>query len=654
MDASNQHKLDPRLRRLAGRVARPRAAARKKGTSGAEQVFVEVANAGAAKWVEDQTWVDELVQVVDGYYTATVPPDRVTELAAHEGVIEVEAVRFFRTHLDKSLVSIHGNEGTAGGGGVPDGKGVVIGIVDYGLDFTQKDFQNPPDEKIKDAHNPGGMTRVAYIWDQQLKRKGKEHVPEKYGYGVEYSSKEIDYALRRNRPELIRHDPLNAGSDISGHGTHVAGIAAGNGETADQKFEAGKYVGVAPAATLVFVNLDRSEIIKQVSAPRGTLANSVKIAHGVAYCFEKADELGMPCVVNLSLGCNGGGHDGNMALEWIIDALLQKSGRAVVIAAGNEDGAKRPVHATGTLQEGEEAALEWKIGGPNKNDPNPNELEVWYPSGNAIKVWLVAPDNQASDEVVPGNEGPFRFVKGEQVSIYSDPATPWNGAARIHIELKGPSKKKGIRFGTWIVKLQAISVAEDPGGRVRFDAWIERTLPAVADQPEADSRFGRYDPATAINVTTPSTARRAITVASYANDGSSNPAISDFSSRGPTRDGRFKPELAAPGDPITSTNARAGRKEKDGEVRPARRADSGTSMAAPHVAGVAARMLSRNAYLTAEEIRDVLVKSATPPDGGAPWDSKCGYGRLDAARAVELVEQLGGSKQTAFQRRRRT
>jgi subtilisin family serine protease len=643
MDARNQHKLDPRLRRLVKRrVARPRTAARKKGEGGTAQVFVEVANAEAAKWLEHQAWVKDLVQVVDGYYTASVPHGGVAALAAHDGVIEVEAVKFFRTHLDKSLISIHGKEKPISGGGVPDGKGVVTGFVDYGLDFTQKDFQNPA----------RSTTRIAWLWDQQLKKKRKEKVPPKYGYGVEYSSKEIDYALRKKRPKLIRHNPLSA-KDIAGHGTHVAGIAAGNGETSGDGYPPKTYIGVAPAATIVFVNLNRQEMIEQVNAPRGTLANSVNIAHGVAYCFEKAAELGMPCVVNLSLGCNGGGHDGDMALEWIIDALLRKPGRAVVVAAGNEDGEDRRVHATGTLKKGKEAELHWEIGWRRASDPNPNELEVWYPRGSAIKARLVAPDHRASDWVIPGQSGTFRFAKGERVSIYSDPQTPWDGAARIHIELEGASRRKGIRFGTWTVKLQAISVAKDLRGPLRFDAWIERTLPAVTDQPEADSRFRRYDPDTAINLTTPSTARLAISVASCHNLGSLHPTISGFSGRGPTRDGRPKPELSAPGQPVTSTNACAGGEDENGGIRPARRSDAGTSMAAPHVSGVVARILSRNAYLTAEEIRDILVKSATPPDGRTQWGPKWGYGKLNAARAVELVERLGGSKSTAFQGRRR-
>ena len=641
MDANHLHKLDPRLRRHLGL----RVAAKKKNKRETEQVFVEVANAEAAKCVKNHRGVSKLVQVVDGYYTAIVAAKHLAELAAIEGVIEIEAVRLLRRHLDHSLTSIRGNEETAAGGGVPDGRGVVIGFVDYGLDFTQKDFQNPRDRKVKDAHNPRGKTRIAYLWDQQLKprKKLQEHAPLKYGYGVEYSSKQIDHALRTKQFELIRHDPLSAG-DQAGHGTHVAGIAAGNGETADAENPPGKYVGVAPAATIVFVSLDRDEIVNELADSRGTLANSANIAHGIAYCFEKADELGMPCVVNLSLGANGGGHDGNMVLECIIDTLLQKSGRAVVMAAGNEDGARLPVHATGRLAQEEEAALEWKVGRKNENDPNANEIEVWYPRGSEIKVWLVAPDKETSDAVLPGDSATFRFTGGERVSINSDRATPWNGAARIHIELGG-TKKNGIRFGTWIVKLQAIRVA--PGGlhlrryadwgRVRFDAWIERT--PLAKSIEENSRFAHYDPDTAINVTTPSTARRAIVVASYDNDPSRDPSISGFSSRGPTRDGRQKPELSAPGNEILSTNARAGLSE-NGIARPARIGMSGTSMAAPHVAGVVARMLGVNAYLTVKEISELLIESATPPAGGMrkQWNSKWGFGKLNAARAVELVK----------------
>jgi len=354
-------------------------------------------------------------------------------------------------------------------------------------------------------------------------------------------------------------------------------------------------------------------------------------------------------VVNLSMGFQGGGHDGNTAVECVIEALLRKPGRAVVIAAGNEDGAKTACYASGHLKEGEQTTLEWKIGDESagQDDPTANELEVWYPNGNRIKAWLVAPDDgEVSTKVSPGQNGRYEFRSGEEVLIHSDPVTPWNGAARVHIGLNRGRREKGIRAGVWLVRLKAVQVtAHEPRGRVRFDAWIEREVAALTAPQRSRFTKRQYDPRSAINLTTPATARRAITIGSCLNNGSSRASISTFSSRGPTRDGRLKPELAAPGEAVVSSNAGAGRRSEDGEVRPARVAKAGTSMAAPHVAGVVARMLSRNAYLTAEEICDILVNTATRPRGAARWSPKRGYGKVNAARAVDLVERLLGSKQ---------
>lgn len=631
MGRRHEHKLDPRLRRLADwRPAGARTGARKTDRD-VTQVFVEVANKDAADWIKQQPWVHELVHVVDGYYTATVPAPNLADLANGQGIVEVEAPRLVRPHLARSVASIHGHRPPTGGGSMADGKGVMIGIVDYGLDVTLKDFQHPD-----------GKTRVDYLWDQQLEARTDERVPKRYGYGVEYCSEDIDRGP-------IRHEPLNDDPAISGHGTHVAGIAAGNGETCDRRYPAGKYVGVAPAATLVFVNVNRGEMLEQIRAARGTMANSIKLAHAIAYCFEKADERQMPCVVNISMGFQGGGHDGNTAVECVIEALLRKPGRAVVIAAGNDDGAKAAVYASGSLKESEETALEWKIGDEKarEDDPTANEVEVWYPRGSKIKVWLVAPDGgELSRKVSPGENRRFEFGAGEEVLIHSDPGTPWNGAARIHIGLNKGRREKGIRSGIWLVKLKAMQVsAHEARGRLRFDAWIEREVAAL-NAPQR-SRFTKrdYDSRTAITLTTPSTARRAITIASCLNHHSSRAAISTFSGRGPTRDGRFKPELAAPGEAVLSANARAGQKDENGKIRVARVAKAGTSMAAPHVAGVVARMLSRNAYLTAEEISDILVRTATRPRAGARWNPKWGYGKVNAALAIDVVERLLGSNE---------
>src|SRR5258705_3310589 len=281
MNTGNEHKIDPRLR---------------KKTDASADAFVEVATSEAMEWLRTRPWVSGFVQIVDGDCSATVGVAHLGELAQHPGIIEVEAVRSVRLHLDQSVESVHGWDGMAKAKErQAQGAGVVIGIVDYGLDFRLKDFRDS-----------SGKSRVRYLWDQGLERQGKETRPQKYGYGVEYSNADIDAALRRPDPlKIVRHDPFTAEPAISGHGTHVAGVAAGNGTTADKAFPARTYVGVAPAATLVFVHLNRDAILAQVEDPRGTLGNSVNLAHAIAYCFEKADELNMPCVINLSMGFNG-------------------------------------------------------------------------------------------------------------------------------------------------------------------------------------------------------------------------------------------------------------------------------------------------------------------------------------------------------------
>ncbi|MCU1500283.1 MAG: in-like serine protease [Acidimicrobiales bacterium] len=627
--SGNERKLDPRLRLHAPRRARAAVTSAKHAEpEDLAQVFVEVANSDARKWIKKQRWVKDFVQVVDGYCTATVVRDRIAKLAAHAGVVEVEAVRFYRPQLDVSVGSIHGWAPPANTSKMTQGVGVIVGIVDYGLDFTLADF--------RDQNN---KTRIKYLWDQELSAQGNEKAPAKYKYGVEYSGKDIDDA-----PAAVRHHAVDPESDVSGHGSHVAGIAAGNGQTGDQNFPPGHYVGVAPGANIIFVHLNRKSVLAQVESDGG-LANSVNLVHAITYCFEKADELGMPCVVNLSMGFNDGGHDGNTEVEWAIDALLQRPGRAVVVAAGNENREGKAEYFRGSIPQGQTFEVAWDTGFMISNgvtsipqgDVTPNEMEIWYASDCEIAVELVAPrEDQASAQVKPDDATlHVDFEGGEHAVINSQRRTPWDGAARIHIHLNKGAREKGIRAGKWVVRLHATTLGRDAtqNGGVRFDAWIERTIPDDAPR-YMRSRFKDFEPAGAITITTPGTARRAITVASCDSD-PVNPKISDFSGRGPTRDERKKPDLAAPGYSVVSTNAGSG------SGTAARRTAQGTSMSAPHVAGVIARLLSRHHFLTAAEIWKILVETADIPSGAtAPrWDPAWGYGRVNAEAAMKCLEE---------------
>jgi subtilisin family serine protease len=223
---------------------------------------------------------------------------------------------------------------------------------------------------------------------------------------------------------------------------------------------------------------------------------------------------------------------------------------------------------------------------------------------------------------------------GNEVIIASSTETPWRGDAQIHIDLKR-GQRNGIRAGTWKIELEAL---KPDGAGMRFDAWIERT-PGPGRQ-RMPSHF-KTAAENRITLTTPGTARRVITVGSYDDKDIPQEEMSTFSGRGKTRDGREKPEIVAPGHTIYL----ADKVGDGGSDRFETAGYRGTSMAAPHVTGVVARLLSRHEYLFATEIRDILMRSATPIAGigKGKWDPKWGYGRLNALAAMQLLdEQIRG------------
>lgn len=162
-------------------------------------------------------------RIVEGIYAVEVPLSRLEELGSAEAVQYVEAGRDMAPLLSSSVPETRADRVHTGPNGL-DGTGVVVGIIDFGFDFTLDDFRNAD-----------GTTRAAFLWDQGLTPVGAEQSPANFGFGVEYDRAAIDAALGAANPfAAIRHSP-GAGS----HGTHVAGTAAGNGSTGDAAFPAG-------------------------------------------------------------------------------------------------------------------------------------------------------------------------------------------------------------------------------------------------------------------------------------------------------------------------------------------------------------------------------------------------------------------------------
>jgi len=240
------------------------------------------------------------------------------------------------------------------------------------------------------------------------------------------------------------------------------------------------------------------------------------------------------------------------------------------------------------------------------------------------------PLGNATQPVQPGNSLNVALPSGNEVFIDSERFTVMNGDARIYVQVS-PGASAVVASGLWRVELTAIDAGDGS-----FDAWIERDardqLNSFADQSFFDG--GDFAPAKTLG--TPATTRRVIAVANYRHAPPPPVAISASSGRGTTRDGRSKPEVAAPGTAIKSANAQGGQPFAGG-VRPVRVAMSGTSMASPHVAGIAALMLQRNPRLTSAQIAKILIATVRASPAGTGFDPAFGFGLVDAEAAVAAV-----------------
>jgi subtilisin family serine protease len=511
-------------------------------------------------------------------------------LNALSSVERVESSRPMVSELDISCQETHA--AVVQHAAIPvRGAGTIVGIVDGGIDYTHPHFRRAD-----------GTSRILLLWDQGGPSAPGGTVP----YGREYTKADLDRALVSPNPHaIVAHEDA-----VDGHGTHVAGIAAG----ADR---AGPFSGVAPDADLVVVAL-------KTEAGR-TLGRSVHAFEAFTYIVGRAS--GRPVAINLSQGMNGGGHSGETVLETGLDNLARQPNVAIVKSAGNEQTWR--IHAGGQLAAGQSLPIELVVQPGNFEE---DIIELWYSGSDTISVAVQPPGGAPPVFVVPEGPQPPMTAMGNQVSIDFDIDADDTGDTMVTIILSQGSAG-AIQAGTWKLWLRGDNIRAG-----RYDAWIERTR---RDSPGEQTQFsaGSTDPTRTISV--PGTARRVITVGSYvtrANVGFGVATlvgqISAFSSRGPSRYGLQKPEIAAPGERIISVRASNSAQLPQPDLL--HTGMSGTSMAAPHVTGAAALILSVRPNLTCEQIKQILVRTARR-DGeaaGTP-NNTWGSGKLDVAAAVE-------------------
>jgi subtilisin family serine protease len=531
----------------------------------------------------------KVVRELTEFVTAEADLTQIEAIRTDPNVLSLKLARPVEPHLQFSVPEILADADQLGAShpGI-DGTGVIVGVIDYDFDFVHKNFRGADDQ-----------TRLLALWDQNGGPTSLS--PPGFGYGREFSRATINNALSTANPYMsLAYLP-----EPASHGTHVADIAAGNGRGTGVK-------GVAPGADLIFVNMGSLDF-----APEQNFGNSKRLLEAVDYIFEKAGTR--PVVINISLGTHGGPHDGTTPAEREFDGMLRTPGRAIVISAGNSFDAGG--HASGSIAANTTRTLTWNI---RVNDQTANELEVWYPAAQALEVTLVTPGGGRLGPVVVG--ATQRILSGgvRVGSIIHRPQDPLTSDNHINILLN-----PGLPTGSWKVELRNPGAAAVP-----FHAWIER-------DDAGQSSFVAADRATTHTIGSIACGRSTIAVGSYTARVPDR-TISSFSSAGPTRDGREKPEISAPGHAILAARSRSAT---------AKTQMSGTSMAAPHVTGcIALLMQAAGRPLSMDEIRAAVAGSARSMNGGA-WDPRFGMGRIDTNRLLPAgapvdVRVTGGDRKS--------
>jgi minor extracellular serine protease Vpr len=550
-----------------------------------------------AQGIEVNTWTPAGM-------TVRCPLSRLPLLQSMPGISRIHPAGRCKLYLDRSAVDADVASvrtpvppGFAG----QSGAGVLVGIVDSGVDLQHGDFRNPD-----------GSTRLISIWDQN----GSGIRPPGFSYGVEWTAAQINNGGAKE-------------TDGFGHGTHVLGIAAGDGSSASHGKPAFTYVGMAPGADICAVKTDLS-----ISG----------IVDGINYIFQKATQRGEPAVVNLSLGTQEGPHDGTHILDQLINQLTGP-GRIVVAAAGNEGADGLHARVTLTPTTSQDATMTLPSYAPGSGAGNDFIIVgAWYSGLEQISVTLTTPNGTVLGPVAPGDSLTGQATPDGFVDLWNGSFATSNGDREMYLQIYDAAANRPPAAGAWRFHFAPIVVG--PSGRV--DAYIETTN-------LGDGTLARWSQGLAFGgvVGAPGDADSVIAVAAHvtrqcwdALDGfyrCFSPApplgsLGNFSSQGPRRDGVPKPDISAPGVGIMSSRSHSAffttaEVATDGTHAVL----SGTSMSTPHVSGAVALLLAHraNASASPSRIKAELKGSARiDSDTGTVPNDRWGAGKLDVAEAL--------------------
>lgn len=451
------------------------------------------------------------------------------------------------------------------------GKGILVAVLDSGIDYFLEDFRNGD-----------GSSRIAFLWDQEL--------------GREFSKEELDAALAEKSREAAYEKIPSI--DRSGHGTAVAAIAAGSNPSALLR-------GVAPEATLLIVKLSQ----KQNGYP-----HTLQLMQAVSWALKKARLLGMPLAVNISFGNSYGPHDGSSLLTRFLDNASE-SGRTVICVGSGNEGASGG-HFSGRLFEGEEQAAEIAVGEYERT----LNIQVWKDYADEIDILLTSPSGQTA-AVQYGARGRLDVILGQtEALIYAGEPSPYSVRQEIFFDLLAVGEF--VEAGIWKVRLIPKKIVSGA---------VQMYLPG-AQARSADTRFVRPD--AELTLTVPSTAQKVITVGAMQPYYEAYADFSGRGERMSAQNrlvfAETKPDLTAPGVDLLVPAAGGGSRSVTGTsfAAPLVTGTAALLMEWGIVRG-------NDRYLYGEKVKAYLRRGARPLRGEREIpNERAGYGALCASQSL--------------------
>lgn len=452
------------------------------------------------------------------------------------------------------------------------GKEVIFACVDSGVDYNHPDFRKED-----------GTTRILYLWDQTI----PGNPPAGYSRGTEFTAEQINNALGAQTVQERRR--MVPSEDISGHGTSVLGIGAGNG-----RGSGGRFRGVAYEADLIVVKLG---VPGEIGFPRTT-----ELMEGVDYSIRKAVELQKPVAVNLSFGNNYGAHNNNSLLESYLNTVAGVGKNVICVGMGNEGSSN--VHQSLTLTENETVTVEFSVGEYQQS----TNLQLWKSYTDRTRIFVESPGGSMIGPI-EDNLGIQRFrLQDTELLVYYGEPTPYSVLQEIYIDFL-PTEQY-LTSGIWKLLIEPVEIVWNLA-----DLWLP-----VSETSSSRTRF--LIPSVEGSFTVPAAALNVISVAAY---DSLTDSYADFSGRAfNVLPWAGKPDLAAPGVDIQTAAVGGGY-----------RSVTGTSFATPFVAGSAALLMEwgivrgNDPFLFGNKVKAYLRRGARELPGFSETPNlRVGYGAL--------------------------